>query len=56
MGWGGGGGGAWGLLISKYLDEEMILGRVVGPLSPAQFPWIHCSPMGLVPKASFAGL
>ena len=31
-------------LVSRYLDEECCLGRVVGPLP--------CSPIGLVPKSS----
>ena len=41
-----------GLLIAEYLDEERRLGRVVGPLNPAEFPRVHYSPMGLVPKGS----
>ena len=39
-------------LVSRYLDEECRLGRVAGPLNPVEFPEVHCSPIGLVPKSS----
>ena len=39
-------------VISAYLNEECLLGRVMGPLDPCAFPSIHCSPIGLVPKGS----
>ena len=39
-------------MISAFLNEECLLGRVVGPLDPRAFPSVHCSPIGLVPKRS----
>ena len=39
-------------MISAFLNEECLLGRVVGPLDPRVFPSVHCSLIGLVPKSS----
>eukprot|EP00731_Ephydatia_muelleri_P038232 Em0686g3a len=39
-------------MIPAFLNEECLLGRVVGPLDPRTFPSVHCSPIGLVPKGS----
>ena len=39
-------------MISAYLNEECLLGRVMGPLDPCAFPSIHCSLIGLVPEGS----
>ena len=38
-------------LVSRYLDEECRSGRVVGPLNHGEFPEVHHSPIGLVPKS-----
>ena len=37
-------------IVSKYLAEEVTLGRVVGPLPPQQVPGVHISPFGVMPK------
>ena len=38
--------------ITEYLAEECSLGRVIGPLDPNQFPQVHVSRFGLIPKGS----
>ena len=37
-------------IVSKYLAEEMMLGRVVGLLPPQQVPGVHINPFGVMPK------
>jgi hypothetical protein len=38
-------------VIQEYLAEECSEGRVLGPLDPAQFPQVHTSKFGVIPKA-----
>ena len=42
-------------VISTYIQEEVLAGRIVGPLAPCIHNWIHCSPFGLVPKGRGTG-
>ena len=42
-------------VVSRYLQEEVALGRVVGPLSPEEVPGIHISPFGVIPKGHVPG-
>ena len=39
-------------VIREYLAKECSEGRVLGPLDPAQFPWVHTSRFGVIPKGS----
>ena len=39
-------------VISGYLATECAEGRVLGPLDPAQYPFIHTSRFGVIPKGS----
>ena len=39
-------------VISEYLASECREGRVMGPLDPNQFPHVHCSQFGVVPKST----
>ena len=42
-------------VISMYIQEEVLAGRIVGPLAPCVHNWIHCSLIGLVPKGRGTG-
>ena len=37
-------------VIRDYLDAECRAGRVMGPLSPADYPFIRTSQLGVIPK------
>ena len=39
-------------IVRDYLATECSEGRVLGPLDPAQFPFVHTSRIGVVPKGS----
>ena len=38
------------ITVSSHIDEELRLGRLVGPLPQELAARVHTSPMGLVPK------
>ena len=43
-------------VVQEYLDKEVTLGRVVGPISPKAVPvGTQLSPMGVLPKSSQPG-
>ena len=37
-------------MVESYLQKELTAGRVVGPLTRPEFPWVHCSPFEVIPK------
>ena len=37
-------------IVREYLAKECSEGRVIGPLDPAQFPYVHTSRFGVIPK------
>lgn len=39
-------------VVNEYLARECSEGRVLGPLDPSQYPFIHTSPFGVIPKGS----
>ena len=39
-------------IIRDYLAEECSAGRVLGPLALANYPDVHVSPFGVIPKKS----
>ena len=39
-------------VIWTYLVEECSEGRVLGPLDPAQYPFVHTNRFGVIPKGS----
>ena len=39
-------------VIREYLAKECSEGRVFGPLDQSQFPFVHTSPFGVIPKGS----
>ena len=39
-------------VVREYLARECSDGRVLGPLDPLQFPFIHTSKFGVIPKGS----
>jgi hypothetical protein len=39
-------------VIREYLTKECSEGRVLGPLDPDQFPYVHTSRFGVIPKGS----
>ena len=39
-------------VIREYLAKECSEGRVLGPLDPTQFPYVHTSRFGAIPKGS----
>lgn len=39
-------------VIRDYLAKECSEGRVLGPLDPSEFPYIHTSRFGVIPKGS----
>jgi len=39
-------------VISEHLASESREGRVMGPLDPGQFPYVHRSKFGVVPKST----
>ncbi len=39
-------------VVREYLATECSAGRVLGPLDPAQFPFVHTSRLGVVPKGT----
>ena len=41
--------------ISRYISEERAAGRMVGPLPESTAAYVHCSPIGLVPKGRDTG-
>ena len=38
--------------VSKYLEEEIAKGRIIGPLNARSLPEVHVSPFGVIPKGS----
>ena len=40
------------LYIREYLAKECSGGRVLGPLYPSEFPYVHTSRFGVIPKGS----
>ena len=39
-------------VISQYLESECRVGRVVGPLSVEEFPFVHINRFGVIPKST----
>ena len=39
-------------MVRDYLATECSEGRVLGPLDPAEFPFVHTSRIGVIPKGS----
>ena len=39
-------------VIREYLAKECSEGRVLGPLDPSEFPYVHTSRFGVIPKGS----
>ena len=39
-------------VVRSYLEQECAEHRVVGPLDPAQFPFVHISRFGVIPKST----
>lgn len=39
-------------VIRKYLAEECSEGRVLGPLNPSLYPFVHTNRFGVIPKGS----
>ena len=39
-------------VIRNYLAKECSEGRVMGPLDPASYPFVHTSRFGVIPKGS----
>ena len=37
-------------VIRDYLTTELHAGRIVGPFDPKQYPYIHTSRFGVIPK------
>ena len=37
-------------VVRVYLEHECAAHRVVGPLDPAQFPFVHISRFGVIPN------
>ena len=42
-------------MVTNYLEEEVILGCIIGPLPPEQIPRVHISSMGVIPKGHQPG-
>ena len=42
-------------VVTAYLQEEVLLGRVVGPLPLSSMPNIQISPFGVIPKGHTPG-
>ena len=42
-------------LVTAYLQEEVLLGRVVGPLPLGAIPKVQVSPFGIIPKGHTPG-
>ena len=42
-------------VVSAYIEEEVAMGRMVGPIPPQLHPSLHTSPIGLVPKGRDSG-
>ena len=39
-------------VVTQYLESECRAGRVVGPLSIEEFPFVHISRFGVIPKST----
>ena len=37
-------------VVTKYIQEEVALGRMIGPLGPELEAKVHISPFGVIPK------
>lgn len=37
-------------VVTKYIQEEVALGRILGPLEPDLSARVHVSPFGVIPK------
>ena len=37
-------------VVDEYLEKEVGLGRVIGPLKPEEYPTVHISRFGVIPK------
>ncbi|XP_028416203.1 uncharacterized protein LOC114540089 [Dendronephthya gigantea] len=42
-------------VIDAYLATEVAKGRVAGPFATSPFPYLHCSPFGVIPKKGQPG-
>ena len=42
-------------VITSYIQDEIVAGQIVGPLAIQVHEWVHCSPIGLVPKSRGTG-
>ena len=42
-------------VVTSYLQEEVALGRVIGPLPLGSILGIHISPFGVIPKSHTPG-
>ena len=42
-------------MVTQYLQEEVSLGRVIGPLPTDVASRVHCSPFGVIPKKHAPG-
>ena len=39
-------------VVGDYLEAECSESRVIGPLDPEEFPYVHMSRYGMIPKGS----
>ena len=39
-------------VIQDYLDTELKEGRIIGPLDPEEYPFIHTNRFGVIPKST----
>ena len=42
-------------VVDEYLKKEVGLGRVIGPLKPEEYPTVHVSRFGVIPKRHQSG-
>ena len=42
-------------VITSSIQNEIVAGRIVGPLAIQVHEWVHCTPIGLVPKGRGTG-
>ena len=39
-------------IVQEYLQKEVTKGRILGPFDPAEYPQIHTSCFGVIPKST----
>ena len=39
-------------VVDEYLGKECSEGRMVGPFDPKEWPNVHVSPFGVIPKST----